>query len=400
MISAFISLFLLACTSKPPVSEFEAIRARAAQAATAGDNARADELYQDELFAAENLGPGNFRLARALNDLSEYNLNSGHTEKCLSLFQRAMALCQAKLPLAKDPNLKLHTDDDRNWAIEGVRSCFGAMKIHAGLGFFGEAKDEYRDAKQFCLLLADSKHLAELEKYHANFQKDDIRTNAAFDDAIMGNSQPAFNNSAARRMLRKRRDQLKSQSIDAKHMMEKEWLSQLDQAKREFGGTKDVEYRTTFGCIIAGYLVYGMYDKAQQMLEDDLKNYAALETIDPTSAEANPLDSVESKDLSFDLEQLADTHVRKHEFTAAVTVLQRALALSQRYKSVNNVADLHELLGVAYRDMGGNQAHSIEELTTAVEMLKHAPEKRLQYMHVLADAQRGTKMRNATGQHP
>jgi tetratricopeptide (TPR) repeat protein len=353
VVATGISLSLLACSGRSNDSRFQALRARAAQAAAAGDDSKASDLYLEEVAQGESYGSSDVRLVTALNDLAEYNEKSGHSEKCVSLFERAMGLCQDHLSLAKNPHLQLHSDDDRAWAKEGVRSCFGSMRMHIGVGFYGNAADEYRDARAYCALLGDTKTAAELDQADQKLRDYDKNSTAAFDDALEGKRDPAFKRSDVRSGIGKVFHKLEHDfRVDPSNMHESEWLAVLSDADKNIGA-KDNEYRDIFKKLIENYLQLGMLDKAHDLLEKDIKLYHYLDTINPDSEDADPEDSLFCTFACIDYQFLGDIELRKHKYKEAIPWLKKALALTARYRlKREETCDAHELLGIAYRETG------------------------------------------------
>jgi tetratricopeptide (TPR) repeat protein len=361
-----VSVLLLACSGGSNDSKFQALRTRAAQAATAGDDSKASDLYLEELAQGESHGSSDVRLPTALNDLAEFNEKSGHSEKCASLFERAMGLCQDHLSLAKNPHLQLHSDDDRAWAKEGVRSCFGSMRMNIGVGFYGNAADEYRDARAYCALLGDTKTAAELDQADLKLRDYDKNSTAAIDDALEGKRKPAFERSNVRSAIGDLFHKLQHDfSANPSNMHESEWLAMLSDADKNIGA-KDNEYRDIFKQLIENYLQLGMLDKAHGLLEKDIKLYQYLDTLNPDSEDADPQDSLFCTFACIDYQFLGEIELRKHKHKEAIPWLEKAFSLTARYRlKREETSDAHELLGIAYRG-NGQDNESVGEFRIAL----------------------------------
>ncbi|HEY9719899.1 MAG TPA: tetratricopeptide repeat protein [Trichormus sp.] len=365
-IATGVSIWLVGCSGKSTDSKFQALRTRAAQAATAGDNSKASDLYLEELTQGESYGSNDVRLPTALNDLAEFDEKSGHSEKCPSLFERAMGLCQDHLSLAKNPHLQIHSDDDRAWAKEGIRSCFGSMRTNIGLGFYGNAKDEYNDAKAYCALIGDTTTAAELDRTCQKLHDYDTSANAAFDDAVDGKRDPAFTNSGVRSSIGAEFHKLGHRAItDPGNMHENEWLALLSEADKNIG-TRDNEYRDIFRHLIENYLRFGMLDKADDLLEKDIKVYQYLDKLNPLSEEASPEDTLFCAFACIDYQFLGEIQLRRHKYKEAIPWFERALFLTARYRlQRKETCEAHEGLGIAYREIGQDSS-SVGEFRKAV----------------------------------
>jgi hypothetical protein len=240
------------------------------------------------------------------------------------------------------------------------------MRTNIGLGFYGNAQDEYNDAKAYCALIGDTTTTTELDQTYQKLRDYNTTANAAFDDAVDGKKTAAFTNSGVRSSMGAELHKLGRQSLtDPGNTHENEWLALLSQADKSIG-TRDNEYRDIFKHVIENYLRFGMLDKADDLLEKDIKVYQYLDKLSPLSEDASPEDTVFCTFACIDYQFLGEIRLRRHKYKEAIPWFERSLSLTDRYRvQRKETCEAHEGLGIAYREIGQDSS-SVDEFTKAV----------------------------------
>ena len=396
LIAIVVASGIAGCTSLTPnSSDWTGKRQAAQEAAKEGKSSAAIQSFQDALTDAEGFGNADVRLAQSLNDLSEQFMRSGQQEKCLGLFKRAWNLCDDRLPL--DPPevgqpariVKHSADDDRKWALEGVRACAGLMKVYSDLGSYGATKEFYGRCERYCDLAGDPNLKQKLQSDYQSIERHITQTEQSFDDAIAVTTTHKFVSRDRNQMLAQFSDFRDRVSKSAPYPVAAAKLTTLLTQAKSALGVRDTDYRDLLGTAFMFYCSNGQYSQAKQLLEDDAKNFATCESIDTGTAEISPEDIQEGQRLSRDLNMLATAEVCSKEPDKAIASLKRAIAVLQKFRVDDTaVRDLHAQLGALLYGVSGNEVEAERQLQAAVSMYKGTtPPFDLQCKYLMAQAE-------------
>lgn len=110
----------------------------------------AEKNYEKALEIAEKGRLGDETLIESLNDLSEtYRLNN-RSEKCISLYKKA-------INIGEHMKSSVHQYfADSRWQLAVLKSYVGLMEIYGDLGYYRDAESYYNKAKDWQVKLPDS----------------------------------------------------------------------------------------------------------------------------------------------------------------------------------------------------------------------------------------------------